>query len=155
MGRFAIAMIGVLVLVGCFMFLLFGLVSWWGGEAITVAKEEFGPREMLRKYEWFKDAAAQLDKKRADISVYASRVSSMESDYEDTSRKDWDRTDKEQTSLWRNEVAGVTASYNGLAAEYNAQMAKFNWAFCEAGTLLKGASVPLPRAFKPYIDGSE
>lgn len=114
-----------------------------------VAKEEFGPRAMLQKYEWFKDAAAQLNKKQADIKVYQSRLSSMKSDYEGTKRKDWDRTDKEQFSLWQTEVAGVTASYNGLAAKYNAQMAKFNWRFANAGDLPQGATEPLPREFKP------
>ena len=54
-------------------------------------------------------------------------------------------------SLWRSEVAGVKASYNGLAAEYNAQMAKFNWQFCNVGDLPKGADVALPREFKPYV----
>ena len=122
----------------------------WLGEAQQVAREEFGPRELLRKYEWFKDAAAQLDKKKADISVYTVRLTQMKLDYEGTSRKDWDRTDKEQMSLWHQEVAGVKAGYNGLAAEYNSQMSKFNWRFTNAGDLPKGATMPLPREFKAY-----
>ena len=35
-------------------------VAGWVGEAAQVAREEGGPRELLRKYEWFKDAAAQV-----------------------------------------------------------------------------------------------
>ena len=127
-----------------------GYVMGWFGEAAQVAKEEFGPREALRKYEWCKDAAAQLDKKQADILMYESRVKSMREDYKDTPRKDWDRTDKETMSQWQSELLGVKASYNGLAAEYNANMAKFNWRFAEAGQLPQGASVALPREFKPY-----
>jgi hypothetical protein len=119
-------------------------------EAVEVAHEEFGPRELLRKYEWFKDAAAQLDKKRADIGVYETRLKTMKEDYGDTPRKDWDRTDKEQRNVWLGEMAGVKASYNGLAAEYNSAMAKFNWRFCERGKLPEGATEPLPRDFKPY-----
>jgi hypothetical protein len=74
----------------------------------------------------------------------------MEKDYEGTSRKDWDRTDKEQFNLWQQEVAGVIASYNALAAEYNAAMAKINYSFTNIGSLPKGASTPLPREVREY-----
>jgi hypothetical protein len=132
---------------------ILGATMGWFGEATQVAQEEFGPRAMLQKYEWFKDCAAQLDKKVADISVYQGRIVNMQADYEGVHRKDWPRTDKEQMNLWRTELAGVRASYNMLAAEYNAQMAKFNWSFANAGQLPKGASVPLPREYKPYVEG--
>ncbi|KKM74387.1 hypothetical protein LCGC14_1400840 [marine sediment metagenome] len=134
--------------------LVFGVIGHacnWFGEAATVAREEFGPRAMLKKYEWFKDAAAALDKKRADVGVYDARVLSLKEGYADTPRKDWAREDREQVNVWSSEKAGIVASYNGLAAEYNAAMAKFNWRFAEAGDLPKGADVPLPREFKPYI----
>ena len=123
---------------------------WIVNESVNVAKEEFGPRELLRKYEWFKDASAEIDKKLADIKVYESRLQSMRDDYEDVKRKDWDWIDKDQFNLWTQEVAGVKASYNSLVAEYNAQMVKFNWRFCNKGTLPKGATEPLPREFKSY-----
>src|SRR3990172_12847418 len=74
---------------------VFGGVGWtlgWFREGATVVQEEFGPRAMLQKYEWFKDAAAQLDKKRADISVYQSRFKSMELTYGTVSRGQSDRT---------------------------------------------------------------
>lgn len=127
-----------------------GSVFGWFGEAAQVAKEEFGPRAMLQKYEWFKDASAQLDKKKADIGVYDSRVADLFADYEGVKRKDWPRSDREQLSVWRSEVAGVRASFNGLSADYNAQMAKFNWSFANAGSLPKGATEPLPSEYKPY-----
>jgi hypothetical protein len=115
----------------------------WIGEAQKVARQEFGPSAMLKKYEWFKDAAAQLDKKRADIRVYEQRLKEPVTA---------DRLDREQRNLWLTELAGVKASYNGLAAEYNAQMAKFNWSFANAGQLPQGASDPLPREYKPYTN---
>ena len=62
----------------------------------------------------------------------------------------WPREDREQFNLWEQEVAGIKASYNMLAADYNAQMAKFNWAFAERGKLPEGATDPLPREYKPY-----
>lgn len=45
-----------------------------------------------------------------------------------------------------------TASYNSLAVEYNAAMAKINFSFTNIGELPKGASQPLPREYKPYIE---
>lgn len=142
---------GLAVIIPCLL-VMWVLLSTCGmvNEATQVAKEEFGPRAMLTKYEWFKDAAASLDKKVADIKVYQSRIDSMKADYGNTPRKEWDRTDKEQMSVWQAEVAGVIASFNGLAAEYNAQMAKFNWRFANAGDLPAGATEPLPREFKTY-----
>src|SRR5512133_2486639 len=74
---------------------------------------------LLKKYEWFKDASAQLDKKIADIAVYEQKNKSITDSYVGVSRKDWARDDREQLSTWMSELAGVKASYNGLAAEYN------------------------------------
>lgn len=122
----------------------------WFGEVAKVAQEEFGPRAMLDKYEWFKDAAAQLEKKQADIMVYDGRMTAMNETYKDFARQKWPREDREQYNVWSSEVAGVKASYNTLAAEYNAQMAKFNWRFANVGELPKGADTPLPREFKSY-----
>ena len=122
---------------------LIGNVAGWFGQAAQVAQEQFGPRAMLQKYEWFKDASAQLDKKRADIKVYEQRLKEPVTG---------DRLDREQRNLWLTEVAGIKASYNGLAAEYNSQMAKFNWSFANAGQLPKGATDPLPREYKPYTE---
>ncbi len=124
----------------------------WFREVAQVAQEEFGARELLVKYEWFKDTSAQLDKKVADIQVYAARLGSIAESYGNVPRKEWAKEDREQYNIWMSEVAGVKASYNSLAAEYNAQMAKFNWRFANAGELPKGADVPLPREFKPYTN---
>ena len=108
-----------------------GYFIGWFGDAATTMKKEFAPSVALKKYEWFKDASAQLIKKEADIKVYQSRLDSLKTDYAEVKRKDWDRTDKETFSKWQSEVAGVKASYNGLAAEYNAASSKFNWKMFE------------------------
>lgn len=128
-----------------------GSALGWFSAGVRVVTTEFGPEEMLRKYEWFKDAAAQIEKKKADIEVYENRIRSQDEAYKDVARKNWPRDEREQRSVWESEVAGVKASYNNLAADYNAQMTKFNWAFANIGTLPKGADSPLPREFKPYI----
>ena len=129
---------------------LMGYGLGWFQEAAEVSREEFGPRALLQRYEWFKDASAQLDKKQADIGVYESRLDALEAAYDGVGRAEWDRVDKQQSNLWRAELAGVIASYNGLAAEYNAEMSKFNWRFANVGDLPRGATQALPREYRPY-----
>ena len=139
---------------GCLLLsVLIGMIGYglgWFGEAAQVTQQQFGATAVLKKYEWFKDAAAQLDKKRADVVVYESRLKGMDSSYLNVPRQKWARDDREQYNVWSSEVAGVKASYNSLAAEYNSAMAKMNWRFANAGDVPKGAD-PLPREFVPYI----
>lgn len=132
----------VLIFIG--LSVLFGTIGLIGGlfsSGAKVVQKEFYPEALLRKYEWFKDAAAQLDKKRADIQIYEARLKEATT---------VDRTDREQRMLWATELAGIKSSYNSLAADYNSQMSKFNWRFTNVGDLPPGSSDPLPREFKPY-----
>ncbi len=121
-------------------------------ETVEVAYDEFGPKAALAKYSWLKDAAAQLDKKRADMKVYDVRLKSQDEAYTGTPRAKWPRDEREQRAIWESEAAGIRASYNDLAAQYNAQMAKFNWRFANVGDLPPGATEALPREFKPYAE---
>jgi hypothetical protein len=130
---------------------VFGFVFGWWGEAAKVAHDEYGPKAMLKKYEAFKDIAAQLEAKLATIQVAEGRTKSMEESYKGKPRSEWDRTDKEQYNVWSSELSGMKASYNSLAAQYNADMAKFNYSFANTGSLPQGAERPLPREFKPYV----
>jgi hypothetical protein len=118
--------------------------------AFDTAYQEFKPEELLRKYEWFKNASASLDKKLADITIAETRMKKMELDYKGLPRKDWPREDREQYNLWSSETAGIRMSYNSLAAEYNAQMSKFNWRFTNAGDLPQGATEVLKREYRTY-----
>ena len=131
---------------------LIGAGLGWFGEAAQVARQEFGPKAMLTKYEWFKDASSQLDKKLADIEVYKQRVEGMKISYQSIPRNKWDRTDKEQFNLWQIEVSGVKASYNGLAADWNAQISKFNWKPFLTD-LPPGAEGVLRKQYATYIGG--
>lgn len=131
-----------------------GVVGWGLGlfsEAGQVAKQELGAKALLKKYEWFKTVSAELDAKRANIEIMKGRQTAMMTSYGSTPRAKWDRTDKEQFNLWEQEVAGTIANYNGLAAEYNAQMAKANWAFTNVGSLPQGADKALPREYRTYV----
>lgn len=145
---------GFLVLF-CFFVLsvFFGVWNYTGrvvDNAVETAHEQFDPSVLLKKYEWFKDAAAALDKKNADMRVYAARLKTLEESYKGSPRRTWARDDREQYNIWASEEAGVKASFNQVAAEYNAQMAKFNYRFTNVGDLPGGATDPLPREFKPY-----
>lgn len=120
-------------------------------DASDTAFNEVSASKLLKKYNYFKDVSASLDKKVADIQVYDAKIKSLEEQYKGENRKDWAREDREQISIWQSEVAGIKASYNSLAADYNSSMSKINYAFCNIGSLPQGAEQPLPREFKPYI----
>jgi hypothetical protein len=111
-------------------------------EAAQVAREEFGPRASLKKYEWFKDASSQLEKKRRDIEIYSQRLNGLIDTYPGVPRREWDRLDKQTYNQISAELSGVRSSYNKLAAEYNAQSDKFNW------SIYKGNSDIPPNQYK-------
>jgi len=120
-------------------------------DAQDTAFGEFKASTLLKKYEYFKDVSAALDAKLATLGVYESRFEDLKEIYTDVKRRDWAREDREQYNQWQNEQAGIKASYNTLASEYNSGMSKFNYAFCNIGELPKRAITPLPRNYKPYI----
>ena len=142
-GCLAIIIIGALAVAGN--------VLWFGGRTMDVVRQEIDPGRLLEKYEWFKDAAAEIDAKDANLKRYETKIAALESDYEGVARPEWARDDRQQLSLWKTELDGLAMNRNNLAAEYNAQMAKINYRFCNVGDLPRGAETPLPREFKPYI----
>lgn len=127
---------------------LTGLVCGAANDASNVVRKEFYPSALLKKYEWFKDAAAALDEKIATISTYEARNKQTKDEYGKPSS--WPRDVREQNAIWQSELAGIKASYNLLAADYNSQMVKFNWRFCNVGDVPEGGTA-LPREYKPYI----
>jgi hypothetical protein len=147
--RLAVIWIVILMAVGLGLRVV-GTAFGWFGQTAQLASTQFGPAELLRKYEWFKDASAQLDKLHADIGLYDQRRKSLQATYGETPRAQWPRDDREEWNLIESEVAGVKAAYNDLAAQYNAQMAKFNYRFANAGELPQGADRVLPREYRNY-----
>ena len=127
-------------------------LSWafgWFSQTAGVVQDELGPRTVLRRYEWFKDAAATLDARQATIKVYDRRFDDLVKSYDGKKRHEWTRTDQEQWNVWSQELAGIKASYNALASEYNAAMAKINYKFTNVGDVPAGGQ-PLPKEFRPY-----
>ena len=109
------------------------------GDTSRVIQKEFSPSAMLKKYEYFKDLSAAIDEKRATIDVYQSQLSGI---------KDHEGFQYQQTQA---EMIGLISMHNSLCSEYNSAMSKFNYAFCNRGTLPASNLAPLPREIKPYI----
>jgi len=121
------------------------------GEANQVARQEVGPKALLKKYEWFKDAAAKLDATKANIEVQQVRIAGIEKRYEGVAPQEWHRSDVERLAVAEAELAGLKASFNGVASEYNSRMAKANYQFTNVGDLPHGESQVLPREFRTYL----
>lgn len=132
-------------LVALVLFGIIGKACWFAQRTVKVIQQEVDPVVLQQKYEWFKNTLAELDKKKADIQIYESKIKSFKSMV-----GKFDRTDKENLMVWEQEKLGVKASYNSLAAEYNAQMAKWNWRFTNHGELPKGSTQTLPREVRSY-----
>ena len=139
MGAVIFLVIGI---PACF---IIGQTTSWCSGAVQVAQEQFNARELLRKYEWFKNASAQLDAKTADIELYKQRFDTLPKGNVTA----WPRHLTDQYMIWQSEYTGIRASYNALASEYNAQMSKFNWRFTNAGDVPEGGK-PLPREYREY-----
>jgi hypothetical protein len=125
-------------------------VFGWFAEGAQMAQEQFGATASLKKYEMFKDWSAQLDAKAASLKSYENRLKELEKSYDGRRRAEWTREDREQYNLWQQYITGIRASYNTLAAEYNAAMAKRNYAYANVGRLPHGASGPLLREYRIY-----
>jgi hypothetical protein len=95
-------------------------VFGWFTEGAQVVQEQFGATASLKKYEMFKEWSAQLDAKAATLKSYENRLKELENSYAGRRRAEWTREDREQYNLWQQYIAGIQASYNTLAAEYNA-----------------------------------
>lgn len=104
---------------------------------------EFKASSLLKKYEYFKDLSAGIDKKRAEIDMYQSEIAGMQS---------IDKDDKFYLQQRKSELLGLISIHNSLCADYNSAMSKFNYRFTNVGDLPEGAVDPLPREVKPYIN---
>lgn len=112
------------------------------GDTADVIHKEFGASALLKKYEYFKDLSAAIDKKRADLDAYRSNL------------KDYNPKDKDDKFYYEQskmEAMGILTMYNQLVSDYNSGMSKFNYSFCNVGTLPASNLEPLPREYKPYL----
>lgn len=134
-GFISIITISILVAIIWGIGTVFGLFA----ETASVAQQEFGATAMVHKYEWFKDAASQLDRKKADLTMFDARINSLKKS-----------GTPDSVAQAEAERIGVASSYNDLAARYNSAMAKINWRFANVGNVPAG-SEPLPREYREYV----
>lgn len=133
--------IGYLLLASIGTIIFVSIIRSCGNTADTIHKE-FSSSALLKKYEYFKDLSAGIDSKRATLSAYKANLEGYKITDKDS------RFYYEQSKM---EAMGILAIYNNMVAEYNAGMSKFNYSFCNAGSLPASNLTPLPREFKPYL----
>lgn len=110
-----------------------GTVFHWCGEGAQVARDEFGPKAMLAKYEWFKEQAAAIKKMDKDVALFESRVSSLDEQYKSygSDHAKWPLDVRIQYNhareMGRDDWTAVVSQRNNLVREYNAAGSKFNW----------------------------
>lgn len=127
--------------IGLLIIIFFSVLRYCGNAADTV-HQQFSASALLKKYEYFKDLSAAIDSKRADLNAYKANL------------QDYKVTDKDSRFYYEQskaEAMGILMMHNNLVAEYNAGMSKFNYAFCNVGSLPASNLEPLPREFKPYL----
>ncbi len=112
-----------------------GYILGWFESAAVVVKEEFGPEAALRKYEWFVDTSAAIEKTDADIVLFEQRRANVEVQFIDTYGADkttWPMSVQaqynQQAGTARDDLLAVVSNRNGIVRDYNAQSEKFNWA---------------------------
>lgn len=127
-----------LMAIGVLAILIISPIMRYCSNGVETAYKEYKPETLLKKYEYFKDLSASIDKKRADIMLFESTL------------KATDKKDSEYNQL-RSELLGIISIHNSLCADYNSQMAKFNYKFCNKGSMPESNLEPLPREIKPYI----
>lgn len=114
---------------------------WYARDASNTTFEQTKVSTLLKRYEWFKDSASAIQKKRADIELYESELASgipVEKD------------EREYYIQRRTELLGIVSAHNQIVAEYNSAMAKFNYNFTNSGDLPQSNLEPLPRDFQSY-----
>ena len=105
-------------------------------DGVRTAHNEFDPSAMLKKYEWFKNQTQFIQKSQKDIANAKTLRDGIKAQFEEDNGKNhtsWDPVTKNQyqskVDLQDQMVMAITATCNGIIADYNAQSSKFNWAY--------------------------
>lgn len=115
--------------------IVIGTIGWvlgWFSEAGKVAKDEFGPKAALEKYEWFINQANAIEKMNQDIALFDNREKEVDAQYEAYGPKsEWPPDIRVQynhdKAIAREDLLAISSQYNNLVKEYNTQSEKFNW----------------------------
>jgi hypothetical protein len=135
--KIALSVLGIIIL-----FIIAGSIIRSCANTADTIHKEFSTSALLKKYEYFKNLSAAIDSKRADLNAYKANLQEYVVK---------DKDDKFYYEQSKAEAMGILMMYNNLVAEYNAGMSKFNYSFCNVGSLPASNLKPLPREFKPYL----
>ncbi len=138
-------LIGVSIVLGIVGFILF-----WPQQTAEVAKDKFGPQTAFANYEWFKDTAGMLRAQSDNIKNFELQQKQLEEQYKDIPRAKWAREDREQWNENAVTIADTKANYNLLVGQYNANMAKVNFKYTNAGDLPAGSDEVMQREYALY-----
>jgi hypothetical protein len=113
------------------LIMLVAIPLGWFGEASSVAKEEFGPRAALQKYEWFVDQAERINKMDENVKLFEKNLASVDEAYSAYGKPgEWAPDIRIQYNSERktasDDLLALKAQRNTLVQEYNAQSGKFN-----------------------------
>lgn len=121
------------------LFTIVPTCSRYTNDAGNAIFSELSPTQLNRKYEWFKDAHSKLASLQAQVDFKKELVAEIKAE---TSGRAKTRDELQLAGQYSQELQGITAAYNNLAAEYNSEMSKFHTAFLNAGTMPKGSELP-------------
>lgn len=103
-------------------------------DGVRTAHQEYDPSAMLKKYEWFKNQSARIQKMDQDIANSKKLRDGIKGQFEADNGKDhksWDPVTRKQyqdkVDLQDQMVMATVSQRNSIVADYNAQSAKFNW----------------------------
>lgn len=109
-----------------FLVIVLIFIIFWVGGLFNVAHEEFSPKAMLHKYEWFKQQHTQMEQIKNMITRTEADAAQFKEDNGKEMSK-WDWATKDEWYRLSSVVRGYKEQYNSMAAEYNENSSKFNW----------------------------
>ena len=105
----------------------------WFSEAEDVGMEQYGPKAMLGKYEWFINQNNAIQKMNNDILIYKKAHNNVKINYVQNygEPSKWDLAIKTMYNKEFNDTKltyiSIVSQRNNLVKDYNSQSEKFNW----------------------------
>lgn len=116
----------VLSFIAIGVFALIGHACSWFGEGATVAREEFGPRRAIQKYEWFRDKNEAIRGVKVKVRTAQAEQSAFIASA--GPRDKWTFEDKQEAARLSAVLSATRNILAEMVAEYNANAKKFNHA---------------------------
>mgnify|MGYP007031238894 CR=1 FL=1 len=106
------------------LFCAIGYAYNWFGEGFQVAREEFGPRAAIFKYEWFHDKHENIKSVKQKVKIAQDAVKA----FTDSAgpRSSWTFEDKNEMSRLSAVLNATQNILTEMVSEYNSNSSKFN-----------------------------